>query len=130
MVWKSQLGWQKEQEDNLLYVALTRSKSTLYIVGQPDWFKDDKEQNGHLTLVGRPDKACPHENEDEETFLTFGETSNDNTDKDAKALATSTAELETSRTSTGLSPHRPRRGLDSQSESCSEVSSEPVSSAT
>lgn len=45
MVLERQLGWQKEQEDNLLYVALTRSKSTLYIVGQPDWFKDDKERD-------------------------------------------------------------------------------------
>ena len=36
MTWESQLGWQKEQEDNLLYVALTRSKSALYIVGNPD----------------------------------------------------------------------------------------------
>jgi hypothetical protein len=82
MVWERQLGWQKEQEDNLLYVALTRSKSTLYIVGKPDWFKKDNEQD---------------EDEDEETSATFGETSNGNTDKDSEALATSTAELEISR---------------------------------
>ena len=37
MVWEKQLRWQKDQEDNLLYVALTRSKSALYIVGQPSW---------------------------------------------------------------------------------------------
>ena len=40
MVWESQLGWQEEQEDNLLYVALTRSKSALYIVGKPETFLD------------------------------------------------------------------------------------------
>jgi len=27
MVWRNQQGWQLEQENNLLYVALTRSKS-------------------------------------------------------------------------------------------------------
>ncbi|MGL5835525.1 MAG: UvrD-helicase domain-containing protein [Waterburya sp.] len=48
MVWESQLGWQKEQEDNLLYVALTRSKSALYIVGQPDWFKKKEEDTDKL----------------------------------------------------------------------------------
>lgn len=37
MRWRNQLDWQKEQEDNLLYVALTRSKSELFIVGNPDW---------------------------------------------------------------------------------------------
>ena len=44
MTWERQLGWQKEQEDNLLYVALTRSQSALYIVGQPDWFKDEEDE--------------------------------------------------------------------------------------
>lgn len=37
MVWRKQLAWQKEQEDSLLFVALTRSKSELFIVGSPDW---------------------------------------------------------------------------------------------
>lgn len=41
MIWDRQLKWQKEQEDNLLYVALTRSKSALYIVGNPDWCEID-----------------------------------------------------------------------------------------
>lgn len=35
--WCRQNEWQKQQEDNLLYVALTRSKSELYIVGNPTW---------------------------------------------------------------------------------------------
>lgn len=42
MSWGGQLKWQKEQEDNLLYVALTRSKSELYIVGYPDWLKSEQ----------------------------------------------------------------------------------------
>ncbi|MBD2458392.1 ATP-dependent helicase [Nostoc sp. FACHB-87] len=38
MVWKKQQDWQLVQEENLLYVALTRSKSELFIVGYPDWY--------------------------------------------------------------------------------------------
>ncbi|MHC5732219.1 MAG: 3'-5' exonuclease, partial [Nostoc sp.] len=38
MTWKNQQQWQLEQEKNLLYVALTRSKSELFIVGYPDWY--------------------------------------------------------------------------------------------
>lgn len=41
MRWRNQQSWQKQQEDNLLYVALTRSKSELYIVGNPKWFKEE-----------------------------------------------------------------------------------------
>lgn len=41
MTWRNQLEWQKEQEDNLLYVALTRSKSELFVVGSPDWLPTD-----------------------------------------------------------------------------------------
>ena len=37
MRWRGQQDWQIEQEKNLLYVALTRSRSELYIVGQADW---------------------------------------------------------------------------------------------
>lgn len=39
MTWRNQRDWQLEQEENLLYVALTRSKSELFIVGHPDWYK-------------------------------------------------------------------------------------------
>lgn len=38
MIWKNQQDWQLTQEKNLLYVALTRSKSELFIVGYPDWY--------------------------------------------------------------------------------------------
>ncbi len=43
MTWEKQKEWQKVQEDNLLYVALTRSQSALYIVGEPDWFKKEEQ---------------------------------------------------------------------------------------
>jgi UvrD-like helicase C-terminal domain len=56
MTWRDQLPWQKEQEDNLLYVALTRSKSELFIVGQPNWLpreededtREQEEQGSHI----------------------------------------------------------------------------------
>ncbi|MGK7893948.1 MAG: UvrD-helicase domain-containing protein [Xenococcus sp. (in: cyanobacteria)] len=44
MHWEKQLQWQKDQENNLLYVALTRSKSELYILGEPEWFKEKEEK--------------------------------------------------------------------------------------
>ncbi|MEH2333769.1 UvrD-helicase domain-containing protein [Nostoc sp.] len=39
MTWRNQQDWQLEQEENLLYVALTRSKSELFIVGEPALYK-------------------------------------------------------------------------------------------
>ena len=44
MTWRSQQDWQSEQEDNLLYVALTRSKSDLFIVGDPNWYIEDEPE--------------------------------------------------------------------------------------
>ena len=75
MTWENQLGWQEEQEDNLLYVALTRSKSALYIVGKPDWCKDEGE--------GDRDK-------DTATLKTQTETSDSNITNNEGELATST----------------------------------------
>jgi DNA-binding transcriptional ArsR family regulator len=39
MVWRNQEDWQLEQEHNLLYVALTRSRSELYVVGHASWLE-------------------------------------------------------------------------------------------
>jgi len=39
LVWKDQLEWQLQQEDNLHYVSLTRSKHSLFIVGDCDWLE-------------------------------------------------------------------------------------------
>jgi superfamily I DNA/RNA helicase len=44
MRWKNQQEWQLEQEQNLLYVALTRSKSELFIVGYPEWYTPPQEK--------------------------------------------------------------------------------------
>jgi DNA helicase II / ATP-dependent DNA helicase PcrA len=37
--WRHQKDWEYEQEKNLLYVALTRSKSELYLIGNATWFE-------------------------------------------------------------------------------------------
>jgi len=59
MIWRGQLDWQYQQEENLLYVALTRSKSELFIVGEPDWYEEeklepmkDKFENSLFDLLG------------------------------------------------------------------------------
>lgn len=44
MKWRNILPWQEEQENNLLYVALTRSKNELYIVGDPEWLKENEKK--------------------------------------------------------------------------------------
>jgi DNA helicase II / ATP-dependent DNA helicase PcrA len=40
-VWKGQKEWQKTQEENLIYVALTRAKKELFIVGDAKWLMLD-----------------------------------------------------------------------------------------
>lgn len=37
LTWRDQQDWQYQQERNLLYVALTRSKSEMYICGKCEW---------------------------------------------------------------------------------------------
>ena len=47
--WKHQQDWQREQEHNLLYVALTRAKQKLFIVGNASWCKNLEDiWDGHL----------------------------------------------------------------------------------
>ncbi|MUH00620.1 AAA family ATPase [Scytonema sp. UIC 10036] len=41
--WKNILPWQEEQEENLHYVAMTRAKKRLIIVGECDWYKAPKK---------------------------------------------------------------------------------------
>ncbi|MCY7283685.1 MAG: UvrD-helicase domain-containing protein [Cyanobacteria bacterium CAN_BIN43] len=54
MTWRNQMEWQKEQEDNLLYVALTRSKSELFIVGKPDWLPQEKALEDSNSDIAEP----------------------------------------------------------------------------
>jgi DNA helicase II / ATP-dependent DNA helicase PcrA len=39
MSWRHQQDWEYQQELNILYVALTRSKSELYLMGDATWFE-------------------------------------------------------------------------------------------
>jgi len=54
MRWRNQLAWQKEQEDNILYVALTRAKRELFIVGSQEWGteKGEGRRKGWPELFG------------------------------------------------------------------------------
>ena len=57
MTWRNQLDWQLEQENNLLYVALTRSKSELFIVGDADWYNLNEEEAQPGDNIINPDNA-------------------------------------------------------------------------
>lgn len=50
MTWKNQQNWQLEQEKNLLYVALTRSKSELFIVGECNWYTPSADTDINKTV--------------------------------------------------------------------------------
>ena len=54
--WRNQQEWQLQQEENLLYVALTRSKSELFICGKCDWYKAPKSKEEE-ELEGEKDKV-------------------------------------------------------------------------
>ncbi|WP_027250445.1 UvrD-helicase domain-containing protein [Planktothrix agardhii] len=59
LVWRNQKSWEYEQECNLHYVALTRAKSELIIVGNPDWLEDETS-NCEQTQIEEP-KLIPLE---------------------------------------------------------------------
>ncbi len=56
LTWRNQTQWQRQQEDNLLYVALTRSKSKLYVVGKPAWLIKEEEKTADTTQEEVPAK--------------------------------------------------------------------------
>ncbi|MEG4634098.1 3'-5' exonuclease [Microcoleus sp. AR_TQ3_B6] len=55
MVWRNQEGWQLEQEYNLLYVALTRSKSELYVVGKASWLQTEAKEEAETEAEPKPE---------------------------------------------------------------------------
>jgi ATP-dependent exoDNAse (exonuclease V) beta subunit len=55
MVWRNQQDWQLEQEYNLLYVALTRSKSELYVVGNASWLQPEAEAEAKSKPAPEPE---------------------------------------------------------------------------
>ena len=48
LVWESQKQWQSQQEQNLLYVALSRSTKDLFLIGDAFWFDGNKSSQQNL----------------------------------------------------------------------------------
>jgi DNA helicase II / ATP-dependent DNA helicase PcrA len=48
LLWESQKQWQEQQEQNLLYVALSRSTKDLFLIGDAFWFDDDLPSHSNL----------------------------------------------------------------------------------
>jgi superfamily I DNA/RNA helicase len=40
LVWENQSDWEYQQEENLLYVALSRAKSQLFLIGSANWYEN------------------------------------------------------------------------------------------
>ena len=57
LIWKGQQDWQLQQEENLLYVALTRSTSDLFLVGEPDWLPTDEVEPAAELAKTTPDAS-------------------------------------------------------------------------
>ena len=55
LTWEKQQPWQLQQEENLLYVALTRSTSELFFVGEPSWLPDDDAETAAEVVEESPD---------------------------------------------------------------------------
>ena len=49
LIWEGQKQWQEQQEQNLLYVALSRSTRDLFLIGDAFWF--DGNRSWHSNLV-------------------------------------------------------------------------------
>ena len=65
MVWRNQEGWQWEQEYNLLYVALTRSKSELYVVGKANWLQTEAKREAEAEAEPEPEPEPEPETKEE-----------------------------------------------------------------
>jgi DNA helicase II / ATP-dependent DNA helicase PcrA len=48
LLWQSQKEWQEQQEQNLLYVALSRSTKDLFLIGDALWFDGDQPSHRNL----------------------------------------------------------------------------------
>ena len=54
LIWESQKQWQEQQEQNLLYVALSRSTKDLFLIGDAFWFDGNRPLHGSLVSTERP----------------------------------------------------------------------------
>ena len=53
LIWESQKQWQEQQEQNLLYVALSRSTKDLFLIGDAFWFDGNRSQKSNLGSTDR-----------------------------------------------------------------------------
>ena len=75
LIWDNQKPWQQKQEQNLLYVALSRSTKELFLIGDAFWFDSNPKQDRNGSSTSK-----------------FAEEAN-NTDKDLIVSTASTEEL-------------------------------------
>jgi hypothetical protein len=79
LTWRNQQDWQLEQEENLLYVALTRSKSELFICGKCDWYKVPsskasekiEEEKGKVQNYSKITPTTEEKEEDNRDYMEF-----------------------------------------------------------
>ena len=48
LIWENQKQWQEQQEQNLLYVALSRSTKDLFLIGDAFWFDGNRPSHSNL----------------------------------------------------------------------------------
>ena len=53
LIWENQKQWQEQQEQNLLYVALSRSTKNLFLIGDAFWFDGNRSQKSNLGSTDR-----------------------------------------------------------------------------
>lgn len=53
LLWEGQKQWQEQQEQNLLYVALSRSTKNLFLIGDALWFDGNRSSQGNLGSTDR-----------------------------------------------------------------------------
>ena len=51
LLWEGQKQWQEQQEQNLLYVALSRSTKDLFLIGDAFWFDGNRASQQNLLSV-------------------------------------------------------------------------------
>ncbi|WP_013323833.1 UvrD-helicase domain-containing protein [Gloeothece verrucosa] len=93
MTWENQLEWQEDQEHNLLYVALTRSKDALFIIGEAEWFDASEDTSEELKLITSSETS--EDTSEELKLITSSETSED-TSEELKLITSSETSEDTS----------------------------------
>ena len=73
LLWEGQKQWQEQQEQNLLYVALSRSTKDLFLIGDAFWFDRDRSSQGNLGLTDRTTTNLESDSVEEKIFAASNE---------------------------------------------------------